>query len=72
MNFQINIQSMVVNCPEISAESQMNYVYKEIPVKDECCSKHQVVSCKVGDKEYQVCTKEIVFRCRFSTSTKLN
>lgn len=45
---------MVVNCPEISAESLLHYVYKEIPIEGECCSKHQAVGCKVNEKEYQV------------------
>lgn len=53
-NLQLQVQAMVVNCPEISKELLKEFVYETKGVEGKCCKEHKVVACKVGQTEYKV------------------
>ncbi|XP_017781781.1 PREDICTED: hemocytin [Nicrophorus vespilloides] len=54
LNGTMQIQSVMVVCPDIPQEQLREYVYDFIPVEGECCKKHRMTACKAGYNVYSV------------------
>lgn len=51
---QIQVQTVVVNCPSIPDDMLNDFVYETFPVEGECCANHVQTACKVGERVYNV------------------
>lgn len=50
----MQVQSLSIVCPEIAQEQFDNFVYEFQAIEGECCKKHKMSACKVGDTMYMI------------------
>ncbi|XP_065155864.1 hemocytin-like isoform X3 [Atheta coriaria] len=53
-NGTMQVQSLSIVCPEIAQEQFDNFVYEFQAIEGECCKKHKMSACKVGDTMYMI------------------